>query len=87
MHEGQREPSVHHFSLERGSNLIRAAGRNQEIDAGTLKKDVPASICPQSPGKLERRCLSVMAGCDVGKKKTDAYASYFLRNEIMIEGG
>ena len=44
MHEGRRAPSVHHFSFERGPNLIRAAGRNQEIDAGMLKKDVPASI-------------------------------------------
>ena len=44
MHEDRRRPSVHHFSFERGPNLIRTAGRNQEIDAGMLKKDVPASI-------------------------------------------
>lgn len=86
MHGGRWEPYVHHFSSERGQTLIRAADANREIDAGTLEKQVPASIFPQSPGKLERRCLSVMAGCDVGKKKTDAYASHFLRNEIKVEG-
>ena len=43
-------PSVHLFSSERGPALIRAAGVNQEINAGTLKNNVPASIdSPASP--------------------------------------
>lgn len=41
-------PSVHLFSSERGLALIRAASANREIDAGTLKNNVPASI--GSPG-------------------------------------
>ena len=50
MHEGRRWPSVHHFSFERGPILIRAAGANREIDAGTMKKGVHASILSQPPG-------------------------------------
>ena len=43
IHNGKRcteagGASVHLFSSERGPALIRAAGANQEIDAGTLKK-------------------------------------------------
>ena len=41
-------PSVHLFSSDCGPALIRAAGANRKIDAGTLKNDVPASI--DSPG-------------------------------------
>ena len=37
-------PSVHLFSSERGPALIRAASANREIDAGTLKNNVPALI-------------------------------------------
>ena len=44
---------MHHFSSERGPALIRGAGTNREIDAGTLKNDVPASISPQPPGRLK----------------------------------
>ena len=50
MHVGRRGPSVHLFSSKSGPALIRAAGVNQEINAGTLKNDVPASIdSPASP--------------------------------------
>ena len=44
---------MHLFSSERGPALIRAAGENREIDAGTLKNDVPASIGPSLPDKLK----------------------------------
>ena len=55
IHNGKRcteagGTSVHLFSSERGPALIRAAGVNQEINAGTLKNNVPASIdSPASP--------------------------------------
>ena len=55
IHNGKRcteagGASVHLFSSERGPALIRAAGVNQEINAGTLKNNVPASIdSPASP--------------------------------------
>ena len=50
MPEAEKQGAVHHFSSERGPALIRAAGINQEIDAGTLKNNVPASIdSPASP--------------------------------------
>lgn len=43
-------PSVHLFSSDCGPALIRAAGANRKIDAGTLKNNVPASIgSPGSP--------------------------------------
>lgn len=36
-----------------GATLIRAAFRELvEIDAGTLRKEVPASISPRPPGRL-----------------------------------
>ena len=38
MPEAEKQGAMHHFSSERGPALIRAAGINQEIDAGTLKK-------------------------------------------------
>ena len=41
---GPAGPSVHLFSSESGPALIRADGTNREIDAETLKNDVPASI-------------------------------------------
>ena len=44
MHEAEKQGAMHHFSSESGSALILAGGTNWEIDAGTLKNDVPASI-------------------------------------------
>ena len=44
MHEAEKQGAVHHFSSEPGPALIRAADANQEIDAGTLNNNVPASI-------------------------------------------
>ena len=44
MHEAEKQGAMHHFSSEHGPALIRAGGTNWEIDAGTLKNDVPASI-------------------------------------------
>ena len=44
---------MHLFSSKRGPGLIRAAGTNRKIDAGTLKNDVPASISPQLPGEIK----------------------------------
>ena len=50
MHEAEKQGNMHHFSPERGPALNRAAGVNREIDAGTLKNNVPASIgSPGSP--------------------------------------
>ena len=48
MHEAEKQGTMHLFSSERGPALIRAASANREIDAGTLKNNVPASI--GSPG-------------------------------------
>ena len=48
MHGGRWGSSVHLFSSESGPALIRAGGTNREIDAGTLKNDVPASIVCRS---------------------------------------
>ena len=42
MHEAEKQGTMHHFSSERGPALARAAGTNREIDARTLKNDVPA---------------------------------------------
>ena len=44
---------MHLFSSKCGPGLIRAAGTNRKIDAGTLKSDVPASISPQLPGEIK----------------------------------
>lgn len=44
MHEAEKQGAMHHFSSERGPAAARAAGTNLEIDARTLKNDVPASI-------------------------------------------
>lgn len=44
MHEAEKQDAMHHFSSEHGPSLVRAGGTNREIDAGTLKNDVPASI-------------------------------------------
>ena len=50
MHEAEKQGAMHHFSSEHGPALIRAGGVNLEIDAGTLKNNVPASIdSPASP--------------------------------------
>ena len=49
MHEAEKQGAMHHFSSERGPALARAAGANREIDARTLKKDVPASIGSPPP--------------------------------------
>ncbi len=49
MHEAEKQRTMHHFSSERGPALARAAGANREIDAGTLKNDVPASIGSPPP--------------------------------------
>ena len=50
MHEAEKQGAMHHFSSEPGPALIRAGGVNQEIDAGTLNNNVPASIdSPASP--------------------------------------
>lgn len=56
MHEGRR-PFVHLFSSERRAEparaLIRVAFRGLvESDAGTLRKEVPASLSPRPPGRL-----------------------------------
>lgn len=48
MHEEEKQGTMHHFSPECGPALIRATSTNREIDAGTLKNNVPASI--GSPG-------------------------------------
>ena len=55
MHEGRGSLSgiSFHLSSKRGPGLIRAAGTNREIDAGTLKNDVTASISPQLPGEIK----------------------------------
>lgn len=55
MHEGRKSLSYisFHLSSKRGPGLIRAAGTNRKIDAGTLKNDVPASISPQLPGEIK----------------------------------
>ena len=45
--------SLYPISSKRGPGLIRAAGTNRKIDAGTLKNDVPASISPQLPGEIK----------------------------------
>ena len=44
MHEAEKQGAMHHFSSEPGPAFARAAGTNREIDARTLKNDVPASI-------------------------------------------
>ena len=50
MHEAEKQGAMHHFSSEGSPALIRDAGANREIDAGTLKNDAPASIgSPGSP--------------------------------------
>ena len=49
MHEAAKQGAMHHFSSERGPALARAAGTNREIDARTLKIDVPASIGSPPP--------------------------------------
>ena len=49
MHEAEKQGAMHHFSSERGPALARAAGANREIDARTLKNDVPASIGSPPP--------------------------------------
>ena len=49
MHEAEKQGAMHHFSSERGPALARAAGTNREIDARTLKNDVPASIGSPPP--------------------------------------
>ena len=56
MHEGRESLSCisFHLSSKRGPGLIRAAGTNRKIDAGTLKNDVPASISPQLPASGSR---------------------------------
>ena len=55
MHEGRESLSCisFHLSSKRDPGLIRAAGTNRKIDAGTLKNDVPASISPQLPGEIK----------------------------------
>lgn len=49
MHEAEKQGAMHHFSSERGPAFARAAGTNREIDARTLKNDVPASIGSPPP--------------------------------------
>lgn len=54
MHEGRRPSCI---SFESGPNparaLIRVAFRGLvESDAGTLRKEVPASLSPLPPGRL-----------------------------------
>lgn len=49
MHEAEKQGAMHHFSSERDPALARAAGTNREIDARTLKNDVPASIGSPPP--------------------------------------
>ena len=49
MHEAEKRGGMHHFSSERGPALARTAGTNREIDARTLKNDVPASIGSPPP--------------------------------------
>ena len=49
MHEAAKQGTMHHFSSERGPALARAADTNREIDARTLKNDVPASIGSPPP--------------------------------------
>ena len=49
MHEAAKQGTMHHFSSERGPAAARAAGTNREIDARTLKNDVPASIGSPPP--------------------------------------
>ena len=49
MHEAEKQGAMHHFSSEHGPALARAAGTNREIDARTLKNDVPASIGSPPP--------------------------------------
>ena len=49
MHEAEKQGAMHHFSSERGPAAARAAGTNREIDARTLKNDVPASIGSPPP--------------------------------------
>ena len=49
MHEAEKQGTMHHFSSEPGPAFARAAGTNREIDARTLKNDVPASIGSPPP--------------------------------------
>ena len=49
MHETEKQGTMHHFSSERGPALARVAGTNREIDARTLKNDVPTSIGSPPP--------------------------------------
>ena len=44
MHEAEKQGAMHHFSSDGGRARAGAAGTNREIDARTLKNDVPASI-------------------------------------------
>ena len=78
MPEAEKQGAVHHFSSERGPALIRAAGINQEIDAGTRKNNVPASVdSPASPppSKGKGRFPAARVGSDAWNKKSSAHAS------------
>ena len=61
MHEAEKQGSMHHFSSERGPGTNRAAGANMENDAGTLIKDIPASILFRRRALVHRRRTNVRA--------------------------
>ena len=61
MHEAEKQRAMHHFSSVRGPGTNRAAGANMENDAGTLIKDIPASILCRRRALVHRRRTNVRA--------------------------
>ena len=70
----------------RRAPLIRAAFRGLvKSDAGTLRKEVPASLSPRPPGGLEWNARGGLVKSDVGKQKTGVRTSLFHLSEIKME--